>query len=456
MKWPKRSIALPVAGLLIVGMACVMVLSTVLTLGVFLSTNVKTKQRMNADVVGKLLQSGRAYDSNGRLVLEQKGIPATIMGFANAVPSFWYLVSDGSQTVSHGTIPSSVDQIIKAAPSEIFASEFYYTAGEERFLALRLVDDSDPRVVIALGGISFSNFQTIFATLWAVWPQGLYHLLGLVLVTTVTIAAIAIRHTIATPVRRVVDAAAQIDGLPNGRRIPDADTPAELRPMVAAFNTALTRIDAAFEAQRNFLASASHELRTPLTKLRIKLDLVKDPQVREPLIRDATRLASIVTTSLQLARLSGQSFAFTSVDLTAIARSVITEHVPRAIKQGLEIELRAPKAKVAISGSEAAIRVALDNLIANSLRHAPSADIIVVEVLEAHQLKVIDHGPGIPTSEREAVLRPFVRGASAEAEGTGMGLAIVAQVIHAHGGSVVLGETPGGGLTVLLTFPHGG
>ncbi len=453
MRWRSRSIAFPVASLLIVAMACVMVLSTVLTLGVFLSTNTKSKQRMNADTVGKLIQSSMTYDSAGKLALRQTGIPATIMGLAEAEPSFWYVVSDGAQTVSHGTVPPSVGQIIKAAPSEIFASEFYYTSDGERSLGLRLVDDGNPKVVIALGGISFSDAQTIFVTLWAVWPQGLYHLLGLVLVTTVTIAAVILRHTIATPVRRVVDSAEQIDGLPNGRRIPDRDTPTELRPMVAAFNTALTRIDHAFEAQRNFLASASHELRTPLTKLRIKLDLVPDVEVREMLIRDATRLGAIVTTSLQLARLSGQSLAFSAVDLTAVTRSVVADHVPRAIKQGLEIELRAPQATVGISGSEAAIRVALDNLISNSLRHAQGAQTIVVEVLASRQLKIIDHGPGIPLEERERVLHPFVRGANATSEGSGMGLAIVAQVIRAHGGSIVLDETAGGGLTVCLTFP---
>ncbi|NTF44062.1 hypothetical protein A6U86_29345 [Rhizobium sp. AC27/96] len=453
MKWPFRSIAFPVACLLIVGMFVVMVLSTVLTLGVFLSTNTQSGQRVSTDAFSKLIRSSMDHDSNGRLRLDPKGISTTIMGFAEAEPSFWYLMSDGQETVSHGTIPVSVDAIINAAPSEIFASEFYYTSGGERYLGLRLVDDRNPKVVVAVGGLSLSYAQTIFVALWSVWPQGLYHLLGLVLITTATIAAVIVKRTIAAPVRKVVDSAERIDGLPNGRRIPDGDTPAELRPMVAAFNTALMRIDNAFEAQRNFLASASHELRTPLTKLRIKLDLVKDVEVREMLIRDATRLASIVTTSLQLARLSGQSLAFTSVDLTAIVRSAVADHVPRAIKQGLEIELRAPQAEVVISGSEAAIRVALDNLISNAIHHAQQAETVIVEVLETLTLKVIDHGPGVPAEERDAVLRPFTRGINTVSDGTGMGLAIVAQVMHAHGGSVLLEETPGGGLTVCLIFP---
>nr|WP_246812898.1 histidine kinase dimerization/phospho-acceptor domain-containing protein [Ensifer sp. ENS07] len=128
--------------------------------------------------------------------------------------------------------------------------------------------------------------------------------------------------------------------------------------MVAAFNTALGCIDNAFEAQRNFLANASHELRTPLTKLRLKLDLVQDPDVREVLVRDTARLASIVTTSLQLARLSGQALTFTMVDLAAIARAAIAEHVPSVMKQGMDIEFKA-EGRVIVPGSEPAIRLAL-------------------------------------------------------------------------------------------------
>ncbi|WP_431461035.1 histidine kinase dimerization/phospho-acceptor domain-containing protein, partial [Klebsiella pneumoniae] len=151
-------------------------------------------------------------------------------------------------------------------------------------------------------------------------------------IATTSIAVVVVKRSIARPVRRVVESAEQIDGLPNGRRISDSDTPIELKPMVAAFNTALTRIDTAFEAQRNFLANAAHELRTPLTKMRLKLEQVNDAELRGVLVRDTTRLGSIVTTLLQLARLSGQSLTFAELDLAAIGKAVVSDQVPMALK----------------------------------------------------------------------------------------------------------------------------
>jgi signal transduction histidine kinase len=176
-------------------------------------------------------------------------------------------------------------------------------------------------------------------------------------------------------------------------------------------------------------------------------------QVRDVLVRDTTRLASIVTTSLQLARLSGQSLTFTAIDLAATARAIIAEHVPSAMKAGMEIEFTAPTEPVVISGSEPAIRVALDNLIVNAVRHARGTEVLTVEILRCRTMRVVDHGPGIPTLMREPMLRPFSRGHNSTTDGTGMGLAIVAQIMSAHGGTVTLGDTAGGGLVVSLTFP---
>ncbi|MGT2445326.1 sensor histidine kinase (plasmid) [Ensifer adhaerens] len=394
-----------------------------------------------------------SYDHTGKFVLEVEGVIAEkIIRLSEEQSEFWYFVSDGTQTIIHGAVPASVQDIIDTTSPQVFSSEFSYMAGQQRFLGLRKLNAEDPPKLVVVGGVTFSNAETLLVVLREIWPQGLYHLLGIVLVATATIAVVAVKRTIATPVRRVVDSAEQIDGLPNGRRISDRDTPIELKPMVAAFNTALGCIDNAFEAQRNFLANASHELRTPLTKLRLKLDLVQDPDVREVLVRDTARLASIVTTSLQLARLSGQALTFTMVDLAAIARAAIAEHVPSVMKQGMDIEFKA-EGRVIVPGSEPAIRLALDNLIINAMRHARGTEVLVVEVLQARIVRVSDEGPGIPAAEREKMLRPFVRGNTSASEGTGMGLAIVAQIMTAHNGSVALGEAANGGLVVDLAFP---
>ena len=133
---------------------------------------------------------------------------------------------------------------------------------------------------------------------------------------------------------------------------------------------------------------------------------------------------------------------------------IVAEHVPAAMKQGMDIEFKAPEDRIAISGSEAAIRVALDNLIINALRHAQGTDILTIEVLHPCIVRITDKGPGIPYAERSIMLRPFVRGNNATVEGTGMGLAIVSQIMSAHNGSIDLSEAVGGGLVVSLTFPR--
>ena len=363
----RRSIAFPVATLLVAGMPIVMILSTVLTLAVLVSTSLEERLRINTTELSKVLSAAITYDASGHLVLDGKRLATNIVDFAEAQPTFWYVIGDGVQTITRGTQPSSARRVFDQVPPEIGYSEFSYR--------------QDGRDMLGIRTVTQGTWETILVALIAVRSQGLVQLLCLVLVATTSIAVVVVKRSIARPVRRVVESAEQIDGLPNGRRISDSHTPIELKPMVAAFNTALTRIDTAFEAQRNFLANAAHELRTPLTKMRLKLEQVNDAELRGVLVRDTTRLASIVTTLLQLARLSGQSLTFAEMDLATIAKAVVSDQVPTALKQGIEIELRAPGRLVPVSGSETAIRVALENLILNAVRHAAGTRLVIVEVL---------------------------------------------------------------------------
>ncbi|MFD9899483.1 sensor histidine kinase [Mesorhizobium sp. NPDC059025] len=447
-----RSIAFPVAALLVVGMAIVMLLGTVLTLAIIVSISAEDRLQINTSELSRTLGAAIAYDADGHLTLDRQKLATNIIEFAEAQPAYWYVIDDGRQVISHGQQPAEVKRVFDQTPREIQYSEFRYRQDNHDMLGIRSVSRGDGPKIVSVGGIVLSNWETVLVALVPVRSQGLLPLFGVILVATTSIAVIIVRGTIARPVQRVVRSAERIDGLPNGRRISDADTPSELKPMVAAFNTALMRIDAAFAAQRNFLANAAHELRTPLTKMRLKLERLPDGELRDGLIRDTKRLGSIVTTLLQLARLSGQSLTFADMDLAAVARAVVSDQVPMALKHGIDIELRSPARPVSLSGSEAAIRVALENLLLNAVRHAVGTKLIVVEALSPAEIRVVDYGPGIPSDERRDVLQPFVRGRDREGEGTGLGLAIVDQIMNAHGGTVALGETEGGGLTVRLSF----
>lgn len=449
----RRSIAFPVAVLLIVGMAVVMLLSSVLTFAIILSIGAEDRLQMNTSDLSRILNAAIIHDSEGRLALDQRKLETNIIAFAEEQPSYWYLIEDGRQVISRGQQPAMAKRVFDQAPREIEYSEFRYRQDGQEMLGIKSVSRDGGLRIVSVGGIVLSNWETVLVALAPARSASIASLLGLILVATTSIAVVIVRGTIAKPVQRVVRSAEQIDGLPNGRRISDADTPGELKPMVAAFNTALTRIDAAFAAQRNFLANAAHELRTPLTKMRLKLEQIPDGEFRTGLIRDATRLGSIVTTLLQLARLSGQSLTFAETDLGAVCKAIVSDLVPMALKQDIEIELRMPSRSIVIAGSDAALRVALENLVLNAVRHAAGTKLIIVEVLSPAELRVVDYGHGIPIEERADVLQPFVRGKHNGGEGTGLGLAIVDQIMGAHGGSMMLEETEGGGLTVRLLFP---
>jgi signal transduction histidine kinase len=154
----------------------------------------------------------------------------------------------------------------------------------------------------------------------------------------------------------------------------------------------------------------------------------------------------------QLARIAAEPAEFTKVDLVAVARRTAAEQVPTALKHGCDIAFEEPGGAQWVQGSETAIGVALSNLIRNAVYHAETGRPILIEVAAPARLRVIDAGRGLQVREPERLFDAFRRG-NTRAEGVGLGLSIVFQVMTMHQGSVAIRETPGGGTTVELTFP---
>ncbi|MGJ4970045.1 sensor histidine kinase [Bradyrhizobium sp. HKCCYLRH1073] len=397
--------------------------------------------------VADALKEAVARDAGGQLLVKQTPRLDTIM---QDFPTFWYVVSDKSGEVSYGPIPKWRPH---KGPSSQNGTSFlaYAIDGETRRLKRMMAVRNTPvgEVLIETGGVAYTSTQLMTGTLTDATIVALPIIL--VLVATVLAALLFVPTLIARPVRAVARAAEMIDGVPDGRRLPERDAPAELLPLVTAFNRALSRIDHAAEAQRNFLSNAAHELRTPLTNARTMLEAVPDAGLRAKLVGENQKLSSIVTMLLQLARISLEPDELGEIDLVALARRVTAEHVPMALHSGLEIGFAGCDAPVRIRGSEPAIAVALSNLIRNAVAHAGAGGPILVEVDAAARLRVIDSGPGLQSDQPERLLQPFERG-HARGEGMGLGLSIVSQVMATHQGRVALRETPGGGTTVELSF----
>ena len=295
--------------------------------------------------------------------------------------------------------------------------------------------------------------------------------LGVVAATAV-LALIIIRIGL-RPLERMAAVAGDIAAGDLTRRVEPATSHSEIGRLGIALNGMLSQIEAAFgertrsEARlRRFIADASHELRTPLTSIRGYAEMMRrgaqdSPEdsalARRRIEEESVRMSRMVDDMLVLARLGqGRPLEREPVDLQAIATDAVAD--AHAVAPQRSITLDAP-ASVVISGDDTRLRQAMGNLLRNALVHTPSGTPIEVE-LGAHDgvanMSVVDHGPGLLPDDAGRVFEPFYRpdpSRSRDSGGAGLGLSIVAAVVDAHGGSVKVSDTPGGGATFEVVLP---
>lgn len=244
--------------------------------------------------------------------------------------------------------------------------------------------------------------------------------------------------------------------------LPLQQAPAEVRPLVRALNGLLARLGDAFDTQRRFAADAAHELRTPLTALTLQIQLARrteSPEERalaldrlEQGVKRATRLVQQLLTMARLDPDAARPAA--AFDLAAVGAAVIEDK--RALAEQVQVGLALDAAPVTVHGQEEALRILLANLVDNALRYTPPGGAVQVRIEpdgEQAIVEVADTGPGIPEEERERVFDRFYRGRDAVAGGSGLGLALVRQIVTLHGGSIELDRSRSGGLLVSARFP---
>lgn len=260
------------------------------------------------------------------------------------------------------------------------------------------------------------------------------------------IAALFMRNQVRA-IRRLA-AAAEAFGMGRDRGPIKPEGASEVRQAAAAFNRMQERILRFLSQRTEMLAGVSHDLRTPLTRLRLALAMLPAQGSLRQDVADMTgdvdEMDRMIGGYLAFARGEGSEQA-QPVDLSAMLEEVASG----ARRAGAEVQLVTPPA-LTLPLRPDAVRRAVTNLVDNARRHASRIGLSAEPQERSVHVLVDDDGPGIPVERRESVFRPFETGTGG---GTGLGLTIARDIVRAHGGEIVLEQSPMGGLRARIRLP---
>ncbi len=400
--------------------------------------------RERAELVGSLVATGRVPEA---LPVSEPGEIAQVLD------------ADGRVVASS---PNASRTLPVLGPAELAALRSMATDGEVLLTGTTASTyDGDARVAL-LPSTYRGEPASVVATLplaevnWLRRAVGI-SLLVVVPVLTLVLAAVvwAVVGRVLGPVEELRRAAAQVARRGGAGSLPVTRVD-EIGALALTLNEMLDRLEASAARQRAFVADAAHELRSPLAALRAAVDVaIAHPdaypgsELPTALEEDLRRMQALVDDLLLLARVGSTPARHAPVDLAGLAReAVAAAQVPEAV------EVTVAGAGAASGDRDALVRV-LRNLLDNAGRHATSR--VAVTVADG-LVTVDDDGGGIAPADRERVFERFVRLEEArgrEAGGSGLGLAIAREIAREHGGDVVLGEAPSGGLRATVRLSVG-
>jgi two-component system sensor histidine kinase BaeS len=272
-----------------------------------------------------------------------------------------------------------------------------------------------------------------------------------------------VSQRLARPLQRLARAVHRLRSGDLDARVDGASEPGELGELSRAFDDMADALARHERARRRLADELAHELRTPVAILRGNLEELIDG-VEQPTV---ARLASLHDETLRLGSLVEQLDTLARAEEPV--RSLDREPVDLAALVGIQLEALAPQLEaknltvqrhvdpVVVNADRVRLGQVLANLLANALKFTPPAGRIEVVVGQrdgdAH-IEVADSGPGIPDNERPRVFERFWRGRTGDAiGGRGLGLAVVADIVHAHAGHVAVTNDPDGGARFIVTIP---
>ena len=269
------------------------------------------------------------------------------------------------------------------------------------------------------------------------------------------------------PIRTITRTARRISSTSLHERLALDGPQDELKELGDTLDDLFGRLDAAFDAQRQFVANASHELRAPLTRQRALIQVaLGDPDANFTSLRTAHE--RVLASELQLEQMIDGLLALTRgqaglerrerLDLAALASQTLLARETETTNLGLDV--RATLAPAPTAGDPRLVERLIANLLDNAIHHnIPEGDVeITTGTRHQHAfLRVTNSGPTIPPEEVPRLLQPFQRldgTRTTHGSGNGLGLAIVYAIATAHEASLVVNPQSAGGLHAEVRFPN--
>ncbi len=304
-------------------------------------------------------------------------------------------------------------------------------------------------VSVRLSDGSWLNLLAAYVDDIEFWP---FRTIILLAVTVIGIAVLSIWAIarLTAPFQAFAKAAMRLGTDVNATPIPEQG-PVDVRGAIRAFNEMQTRLQRFIEDRTQMLAAISHDLRTPITRLRLRAEYVENKNQRSKFLADLGEMEHMIAGFLSFAKEEAHSEPTVRVDLVTIVQSICDDLADKGFKVSFSSGGHLPYVCRPVL-----IRRCFSNLLDNALKYGERADVSVDVGATEIMIQVDDHGSGIPEALKEEVFRPFHRlegSRNRDSGGSGLGLTVARTVARAHGGDVLLGKAPGGGLRATIVLP---
>ncbi|MGH1505827.1 MAG: sensor histidine kinase [Acidimicrobiales bacterium] len=416
-------------------------------------------------------QIGAFEDLTDGSIVVRGRTPASVQRFARAFEveelGFATLSDDGALSPVSG-LPDSYALDLEPGQVDLLDQ------GEAVFV------DQRRRVVAVQGieilGARFSDQRTVIVLGDSVAPlspqvRRWFFLAAVGVLALAAVAAAILARRLARPLRSIETtterlAAGQLDARVDLEDHGDD----EIARLARSVNQMAADLERSRALEQQFLLSVSHDLRTPMTAIRGYAEALRDGSVSGPdgvsaaagvIERQAGRLDRLIRDLLDLARLDSRQFPIdrAPIDLRAVAEESVAAHAAVAEADGIALVAQTPTDAVVVDGDHDRLAQVVGNLLDNALKYAAGRVTVSVQRTGASAvLSVADDGPGIPADDLPHVFeRLYVtqRAPRRAEQSSGLGLAIVRELVAAMGGTVEVGSPEGSGTAFTVTFPAG-